>query len=83
MTITDLKTYAERVNRKISPDDKFEVTLTRNALTYIGAILRDRKASLEQSLADPKIKPAKAAKRSLEYGMVMQALNAIDKAKEL
>lgn len=66
MTITDLKTYAERVNRKISPDDKFEVTLTRNALTYIGAILRDRKASLEQSLADPKIKPSKAAKRALE-----------------
>lgn len=82
MTITDLKNYAERINRETSPSDKFAVTLTRDALTYIGAILRDRKASLKQSLADKKIKPSKAAKRALEYGMVAEALNTIEKAKE-
>lgn len=83
MTITDLKNYAEKMNKDCSPTDRFNVTLTRNALTYIGAILRDRKASLEQSLADPKIKPAKAANRGLEYGMVTEALLTIEKAKEL
>lgn len=83
MTITDLKNYAERINRETSPSDKFAVTLTRDALTYIGAILRDRKASLEQSLADKKIKPSKAANRALEYGMVTEALKTIEKAKEI
>lgn len=83
MTITDLKNYTERINRETSPSDKFAVTLTRDALTYIGAILRDRKASLEQSLADKKMKPSKTANRALEYGMVMQALNTIEKAKEV
>lgn len=83
MTITDLKTYAERVNRKMSPDDKFKVTLTREALTYMRVILCDRKGSLEQSLADPKIKPSKAAKRALEYSMVTEALKTIENAKEL
>lgn len=77
----DLETYAERINRETSPSDKFAVTLTRDALTYIRAILCDRKASLEQSLTDKKIKPSKAANRALEYGMVMQALDTIEKAK--
>lgn len=83
MTITDLKTYAARMNRTYSPTDRFEVTLTRNALTYIIAFLRDRKAALEQSLADPKIKPSKAANRSVEYGYVTEALQTIENAKEL
>lgn len=83
MTITDLKTYAEKMNRKASPSDRFSVTLTRNALTYIGAILRDRKTSLEQSLADSKIKSTKAANRRFEYGMVTEALMTIEKANEL
>lgn len=83
MTITDLKTYAERVSKKAAPTDRFNVTLTRDALTYIGAILHDRKASLEQSLADKKIKPSKAANRALEYGMVTEALKTIEKAKEI
>ncbi len=83
MTITDLKNYAERINREHSPIDRFNVTLTRNALTYIAAYLRDRKASLEKVLTDPNIKPAKAAKRALEYGMVTEALETIEKAKEI
>lgn len=83
MTITDLKSYAEKMNKEHSPTDRFSVTLTRDALTYIGAILRDRKASLEKALADPKIKPSKAANRGLEYGMVTEALQTIEKAKEL
>lgn len=83
MTITDLKTYAEKMNREHSPSDRFNVTLTRAAITYIGAFLRDRKASLEHSLSDPKIKPAKAANRGLEYGFVTEALLTIEKAKEL
>lgn len=83
MTITDLKNYAERMNREHSPTDRFNVTLTRNALTYITAYLRDRKASLEKALTDPKIKPTKAANRSLEYGFVTEALLTIEKAKEI
>lgn len=83
MTITDLKNYAEKMNRDYSPTDRFNVTLTRKSLTYIEAYLRDRKASLEKALADPKIKPGKASNRGLEYGMVTEALQTIEKAKEL
>lgn len=83
MTITDLRTYVERMERKALPTDTFSVKLTRNAITYIGAFLSDRKASLEKALADPKIKPAKAANRALKYGMVTEAMETIEKAKEL
>lgn len=83
MTITNLKNYAEKMNRDYSPTDRFYVTLTRKSLAYIEAYLRDRKASLEKALADPKIKPRKASNRGLEYGMVTEALQTIEKAKEL
>ncbi len=83
MTITDLKAYAERMNKQFSPADKFTVTLTRDAMTYVGAFLLDRKAALEKSLTDPKIKSSKAAKRAIEYGFVTEVLSRIEKAKEL
>lgn len=36
MTITDLKKYAERMNTQLSLNDRLQVTLRRDAMTYIG-----------------------------------------------
>lgn len=83
MTITDLRKYAERMNAKASPTDKYNVTLDRAAMTYIGAFLSDRKASVEQSLSDPKISPQKRLKREYELIMINAAIGALDKAKQM
>lgn len=83
MTITDLKAYAKRINEDMKPTDKLSVTLNREATTHIYAFLKDRKHSLEQSLADPKISDKKRSKREYELGMALEAINAISNAKQL
>ena len=83
MTITNLKAYAKRINADMKPTDKMSVTLNREATAYISAFLKDRKHSLEQSLADPKISDKKRSKREYELGMVLEAINAISNAKLL
>lgn len=42
MTITDLKKYAERMNTQLSPNDRLQITLRRDALTYIGVKVGQR-----------------------------------------
>lgn len=78
MTITDLKSYAERMNEQHSPTDTMQITLRRDALTYIGAFLQDRHNSVCKALADPKIKPTKRANRELEKAMLEASLYAIN-----
>ena len=81
MTITDLKTYAERMEAQMQPADRLNVTLTRGATAYIMAYLHDRERGIKQALADPKISDGKRAKRELELGMVTESIKAIEKAK--
>lgn len=83
MTITDLKTYANRINAEMKPTDKMSVTLSRGALAYILAYLKDREKSLMQSMTDSKISDKKREKRQYEHYMVKEALNAIAKARQL
>lgn len=42
MTITDLKSYAERMNTKLRPTDQLQVTMTREAVIIVGAFLESR-----------------------------------------
>lgn len=70
MTITDLKSFATAINAKMEPTDKMAVTLTRRATTYVMAYLHDRRRSIKQSMADPKISDSKRAKRQFELDMV-------------
>lgn len=83
MTITDLKTFARRINAKMAPNDKFTVVLNREATTYIVAYLKDRENSLSQALLDPNISDKKRIRREYEINLVNAALNAIIEAKEL
>lgn len=83
MTITDLKKYAERMNEQYSPLDKVQVTLRRDALTYIGAYLHDRHKSVCKAIADRKIKPTKRANRELEKAMLEASIYAINNPTKL
>lgn len=83
MTLNDLKGYAKRINAEMKPTDKLAVTLNREATTYIFAYLNSRKRNLEQSLSATNISDKKRDKRQYEYSMVCEAINAINKAKEL
>ncbi|MEZ3533141.1 MAG: hypothetical protein K1V90_08725 [Muribaculaceae bacterium] len=83
MTLNDLKGYAKRINAKMKPTDKLAVTLNREATTYIFAYLKNRKRNLEQSLSATNISDKKRDKRQYEYNMICEAINAINKAKEL
>lgn len=83
MTINDLKSYAKRINAEMKPTDKLAVTLNREATTYIFAYLNSRKHNLEQSLSATNISDKKRDKRQYEHSMVCEAINAINKAKEL
>lgn len=78
MTITDLKKYAERMNAQYSPLDRMQVTLRRDALSYIGAFLQDRHRAICKALADPKTKPGKRANREMEKAMLEESINAIN-----
>lgn len=77
MTITDLKRYVERMNAQYSPLDRMQVTLRRDALSYIGAFLRDRHCAICKALADPKTKPTKRVNREMEKAMLEESINAI------
>lgn len=83
MTINDLKGYAKRIGANMKPTDILTVTLNREATTYIFAYLNSRKRNLEQSLSATNISDKKRDKRQYEYNMVCEAINAINKAKEL
>lgn len=83
MTITDLKKYAERMNEQHSPLDRMQVTLRRDALSYIGAFLYDRHRSVCRSLADPKTKPTKRANREMEKAMLEASIYAINNPTKL
>ncbi len=83
MTINDLKAYAKRIGANMKPTDRLAVTLNREATTYIFAYLNSRKRNLEQSLSATNISEKKRDKREYEYNMVCEAINAINKAKEL
>lgn len=83
MTLNDLKGYSKRIGANMQPTDKLTVTLNREATTYIFAYLNSRKRNLEQSLSATNISDKKRDKRQYEYNMVCEAINAIDKAKEL
>lgn len=83
MTLNDLKGYAKRINAKMKPTDKLAVTLNREATTYIFAYLKNQKRNLGQSLSATNISDKKRDKRQYEYNMICEAINAINKAKEL
>lgn len=83
MTITDLKSYAKRINAEMKPLDRMQVTLNREALTYIGAYLHSRHKNLSQALSAVNITDKKREKRQYEYNMVREAINAITNAKQL
>lgn len=83
MTLNDLKGYAKRINADMKPTDRLAVTLNREATTYIFAYLNSRKRNLEQSLSAINISDKKRDRRQYEYNMVCEAINAINKAKEL
>lgn len=83
MTINDLKGYAKRIGANMKSTDRLAVTLNREATTYIFAYLKNRKRNLEQSLSATNISDKKRDKRQYEYNMVCEAINAINKAKEL
>lgn len=76
MTITDLKKYAECMNAQYSPLDRMQVTLRREALSYIGAFLRDRHCAICKVLADPKTKPSKRANREMKKAMLEESIKA-------
>ena len=78
MTITDLKNYAERMNAQYSPLDRMQVTLRRDALSYIGAYLKDRHCAICKALADPNIKPGKRVNREMEKAMLEESIKAIN-----
>lgn len=83
MTLNDLKDYAKHIGATMQPTDRLTVTLNREATTYIFAYLNSRKRNLEQSLSATNISDKKRDRRRYEYNMVCEAINAIDKAKEL
>lgn len=83
MTITDLKKYAEQMNAQLSPNDRLQITLRRDAMTYIGAFLQDRHESIVKALNDPKIRPTKRANRQLEKDMLEAAIDALNNARML
>lgn len=83
MTLNDLKGYAKRINADMKPTDRLAVTFNREATTYIFAYLNSRKRNLEQSLSAINISDKKRDRRQYEYNMVCEAINAINKAKEL
>lgn len=83
MTINDLKGYAKRINAEMKPTDRLTVALNREATTYIFAYLNSRKRNLEQSLSATNISDKKRDRRQYEYSMVCEAINAINKTKEL
>lgn len=80
MTITDLKSYAERMNTKLRPTDQLRVTMTREAVIIVGAFLESRHRAVLQALYETRTKDKKRERRKQELSMITEALNAIDRA---
>ncbi len=83
VSINNLGSFAERINRQPQPTDKFSVTMTRAEIEYISNFVKHRVKACNQALIDPQIKESTHRQRAKEASVVEALQTHLQEAKIL